>query len=211
MKNFKLIAIGISLISTSIFAQDETDFRSKLTMGLKAGANYSNVYDSQGEDFEAEAKLGFAGGVFFSIPLGESIGVQPEILISQKGFKATGVLLGSDYKFTRTTTFLDVPLLFALKPIGVLTILAGPQFSYLLKQKDVFVNGSTSVEQEQEFENDEVRKNMLCFLVGLDFNFEHIVVGTRAGWDFTKNNGDGTSTTPRYKNVWFQGTIGYRF
>lgn len=211
MKKMKLLGISFTLLSTALFAQEDTDFRSKLTMGLKAGANYSNVYDSQGEDFEADAKLGFAGGLFFSIPLGTTIGLQPELLISQKGFKATGVILGSPYSLTRTTTYLDVPILFALKPMGLITILAGPQFSYLLKQKDVFANAATTIEQEQEFENDDINKNMLCFLLGVDLNFQHVVVGARAGWDFTKNNGDGTSTTPRYKNVWFQATLGYRF
>src|SRR5688572_29472233 len=35
-----------------------------------------------------------------------------------------------------------------------ITIVVGPQFSYTLKQKDVFTNSSTSVLQEEEFEND---------------------------------------------------------
>jgi hypothetical protein len=33
----------------------------------------------------------------------------------------------------------------------------------------------------------------------------------RGSWDLKNNNGDGTSTTPRYKNVWYQATVGYRF
>ena len=44
------------------FAQNsETDFRDKLMFGLKEG---TNVYDSEGEDFVAKAKLRFAGGAF---------------------------------------------------------------------------------------------------------------------------------------------------
>jgi len=30
------------------------------------------------------------------------------------------------------------------------------------------------------------------------------------GWDLMKNNGDGTKTTPRYKNVWAQVSVGFR-
>jgi hypothetical protein len=37
------------------------------------------------------------------------------------------------------------------------------------------------------------------------------VLSARSGWDVQRNNGDGTSSIPRYKNVWFQATIGYRF
>jgi hypothetical protein len=205
------IAAVTSLITNSKAQDNETDFREKFTFGLKAGLNYSNVYDSQGEEFRADPKFGLAAGVFVAIPIGKYFGVQPEALVSQKGFRATGRILGNTYKFTRTTTYLDVPLFFALKPSEFITILAGPQYSYLLKQSDVFANASTSIEQETEFVNDNIRKNIFGLAVGVDINLKHIVLGARAGWDVTNNNGDGTSTTPRYKNAWYQATIGYRF
>jgi len=78
-------------------------------------------------------------------------------------------------------------------------------------QKDVFGSATTTVDQETQFKNDNIRKNTLCFIGGADLNLDHVVVGARLGWDLFNNNGDGTSTTPRYKNVWYQGTIGFRF
>jgi hypothetical protein len=81
----------------------------------------------------------------------------------------------------------------------------------LLKQRDVFANATTSIEQQTEFVNDSFRKNTLCFIAGLDLTLKHFVIGARVGWDFQNNNGNGTATTPRYKNVWYQGTLGYRF
>lgn len=206
-----MAVVFASLANYSSAQVTEPDFRNKITLGLKAGANYSNVYDSQGEEFDADPKLGFAGGGFLAIPIGEKIGVQAEMLISQKGFKATGTILGSTYNFTRTTTYLDVPIMFQLKPIEMFTILAGPQFSYLMKQKDVFQNSAYSYLQEKEFENDNVRKNILGFIGGVDINIVHVVVSARVAWDLVNNRGDGTSSTPRYKNVWAQATIGYRF
>ena len=191
-------------------AQDE-GLSERILVGLKAGANFSNVYDTKGEEFDASGKMGLAAGAFLSIPIGKYIGVQPEILISQKGFKAKGNLLGASYDLTRTTTYIDVPLLFAVKPVGFVTLLAGPQYSYLMRQKYTFENASSSIEQEEEFINDNIRKNTLAFLAGVDVNLEHFVVGVRVGWDIVNNNGDGSSTTPRYKNTWVQGTLGYRF
>lgn len=183
----------------------------KIYSGFKAGLNYSRVYDAKGEEFKIDGKLGMAAGVFISIPVGKYLGFQPEILFSQKGFKATGSVLGSNYEFTRTTNFIDIPLLVTLKPSASVTILAGPQYSYLIKQKDVFANAILSGVQEQEFNNDNLRKNILCFLGGIDINLYQLVLGVRAGWDFQDNNGDGTATTPRYKNVWYQATVGIRF
>jgi hypothetical protein len=209
MKNSIIKFFAICLISIQVVAQED-EYRERISGGLKVGANLSNVYDSEGEDFQANAKLGFAGGAFLSIPIGKYLGVQPEILISQKGFQGSGRLLGSQYDFSRTTTFIDVPLLFALKPLSIFTIVLGPQYSYLIHQKDVFSSAITTSAQETEFKNDNIRKNILCGIGGVDFTVKHVVVGLRAGADFQRNNGSGTATTPRYKNVWYQATIGFR-
>lgn len=214
MKKITVIAVlFLSLASIGIAQEssNETDNREKFQVGLKIGLNYSNVYDEEGEEFDADAKFGLAAGVLVAIPIGKYLGIQPEVLISQKGFRASGVMFGNNYYFTRTTTYIDIPLQLALKPSEFITLLAGPQFSYLVNQRDVFSNTSTSYIQEQEFKQDNVRKNVLGIAGGVDINLRHIVLGARVGWDIQNNHGDGTSTTPRYKNVWFQGTIGYKF
>jgi len=205
------MTVFATLIVSSSFAQrNEISFREKLSFGLKAGVNISNVYDSEGEQFNADAKFGLAAGAFVAIPLGKYFGVQPEVLFSQKGYKGSGSILGSNYSFTYTSNFIDVPLLFALKPISLITIVAGPQYSFLVSDKYEFNSAIVNTNQENEFNNDNIRKNILCFLGGIDFNLKRIVIGTRIGWDIQANKGDGTSTTPRYKNVWYQATIGFR-
>jgi len=214
-KNMKKIILAIAaatfMVNMSSAQEEPLDLRENLTFGIKAGINLSNVYDSQGEDFENDAKIGFAGGAFVAIPLGTYIGIQPEVLYSQKGFKATGSVLGSDYEFKRTTNYLDVPLFLAVKPSSTVTLLAGPQFSWLLDGKYDFENDIISGGIGQEFDNDDVRNNTLCLTGGIDFTLDNLVISGRAGWDLKENNKDGTSTTPRYKNVWLQATLGFRF
>jgi hypothetical protein len=211
MKNALLI-LGMCWMTPGIIKAQEniTDVRDRVLFGAKAGLNYSNVYDSQGEGFQANPKVGLAAGVFLALPIGRFIGIQPEALISQKGFSSTGSLLGGNYSMTRTTTYLDIPLLFALKPSEFITLVAGPQYSFLMHQTDAFNNGVTSVLQEQTFENENPRKNILGVTGGIDLTIKHVVLGARAGWDVLNNNGDGTTSTPRYKNVWYQATIGFR-
>jgi hypothetical protein len=212
MKKVILMIAFVTISVTNSNAQTTTaDNREALSFGLKAGINYSNVYDEQGNDFVADSKFGFAAGAFVAIPLGKFIGIQPEIMYSQKGFKSSGTYLGSTYSMTRTTDYIDVPLLFALKPIKEVTVLFGPQFSYLMKQKDDFRNGNISSTQQQDFNNDNIRKNTFCLTGGLDFNLDNLVIGLRTGWDVKNNDGDGNTTTPRYKNMWHQLTIGYKF
>lgn len=213
MKNkFSLLVLALAVGSfTQISAQNEKQYRERFTGGLKFGGNFSSVYDSEGEEFDVDGKLGMATGIFLVIPVGMFLGIQPEVLFSQKGFRATGTFLGSPYEVSRTTNYLDIPLFVALKPLESVTILAGPQFSYLLSQNDRFTNGNFTSEEQEEFDNDNIRKNTVCFVGGLDININHIVIGTRVGWDLFDNRGDGTSETPRYKNVWGQLTIGLRF
>jgi hypothetical protein len=210
MKRIILLILAIVVITYNIKAQDD-DSRTSVRVGIKTGVNLSNVYDTEGEEFRADAKFGFAAGVFLAIPIGKFIGVQPEILFSQRGFKGDGSILGNKYELSRTSNFIDIPVLFAIKPVDFLTILVGPQYSFLVSQKNNFSNSIITYEQTQEFENNNVRKNILCFTAGADININHMVFGARAGWDVQKNNGDGSSYVPRYKNVWYQATIGYRF
>jgi hypothetical protein len=197
------------LASKPVFAQMD-DNRELLSFGLKAGLNLSNVWDTKGQDFVADPKYGLAGGAFVSLPLGKYLGVQPEIMFSEKGFKGSGSLLGFGYSYTRTTTFIDVPLLVQFKPIQYFTILAGPQFSYLLKEKNEYTFGSNSTEQEQAFTNEDPRNNIMGFAVGADINVNMLVISARAAWDFQTNNKNSVSTTPRYKNQLLQLTVGIR-
>lgn len=203
-KTLFLIIASVALFASTGSSQD-------IYFGPKVGLNLSNVYDSEGENFDADAKFGLAAGLFVSIPIGSFLGVQPEVMFSQKGFNASGSILGNNYTFKRTLNYIDVPLLIAFKPSEMFSIVAGPQYSYLISSKDEFEDSFLNLEQEEEFENDNLRKNTLCFLGGFDVNLSSVVIGARVGWDLFQNNGDGSSTTPRYKNVWYQATIGFRF
>jgi len=219
MKNTIFTIFATMAIITGATAQgtvderttSDTDTRSNFILGAKLGANYSNVYDSEGEDFVADGKFGFVAGGFVTLPLGKLFAVQPEILYSQKGFKGNGTLFGSSYSYTRTTDYLDVPIFLAVRPLEYLSIMAGPQFSYLLSEKNEFNSANANLTQEEAFNNDNIRKNTFCFVGGVDVNIDKLVIGARAGWDLQTNNGDGTSDTPRYKNYWYQLTLGYKF
>ena len=208
----KYIMIFICFVGFTInqaVAQD--DERGDFEIGIKAGGNYANVYDAEGEDFNADGKLGFVAGAFMSIPISSFVGLQPEVLFSQKGFKAKGTLLGNSYSLTRTTNYIDVPIFITIKPLNKLTVLFGPQFSYLTKQKDVLETSVNSVEQSAEFKNEDLRNNIMGAAVGANFNLSQLVVGVRACFDlYTNNHDSGTTTTPRYKNAWVQATVGIR-
>ena len=203
-------ALFTSLVNISTAQMPIDDERTKLVIGAKAGANVSNVYDQSGQNFKANPKMGLATGIFVAIPIGKYLGFQPEILFSQKGYQSTGTLLGGTYSDTRTTSYLDIPLQLQFKPAEFITFLGGVQYSYLLHQTDVFAFGNNSTAQNQEFKNDNARKNIFGAVFGIDVNVDHFIISGKACWDLQNNNGDGSSYTPRYKNVWLQVTVGFR-
>ncbi len=210
MKKLTIFLVTLILLGYQSDAQRNKNMTDRLFFGLKAGVNSSTANANDNDGFSPESKLGLAAGLFLSIPLMDNIGIQPEILLSQKGFRATGIAPGDIYDFTRTTTYLDIPLMVAIKPVSFITLLAGPNYSRLLKDKYVFKNGSTSIEQEEDFINESSRKNSLGFGGGIDININHFVLSARAFADLQKNNKNKDAITPRYNNVWFQATLGYR-
>ena len=189
----------------------ETDNREVFQIGGRIGATYSNVYNEEGDQFNADGKVGFTAAGFFMVPIGKYFGIQPELQFAQKGFQGSGSLLFSSYTFKRNSYFLEVPVMFAVKPSEFITILAGPQYSYLLKETDRFTSTAGSYLQEQEFKQDDIRNHIFGAAVGVDINLRHFVIGTRVGWDILSNRSDGNASTPRYKNVSGQLTIGYKF
>jgi hypothetical protein len=197
--------VSLALVSVSLQAQD------RITFGAKAGLNISNIYDSEGNTYSADAKTGFAAGGFLNIPIGGFFGIQPEMMFSQKGYQTSGSVLGLDYSTSRTSNYLDIPILLAIKPLGLVTLLVGPQYSYLLKQTTNLVTPVSNTTVVDEFTNDNIRRNTLGLVMGADVNLLQFVISGRVAWDLYDNNGDGTSTTPRYKNVNGQLTLGYRF
>lgn len=210
MKKLILLVLTVTSGFATVYAQSLTDTREQVTAGVKAGMNYANVWDAKGEEFNADPIFGFAGGVFFTFPIGRYFGIQPEVLISQKGLQASGRILGNDYSFKRTKTYLDIPIQMQFKPVEYLTLVLGPQIGFQIHEKNVYSFGANSVEQEAEFDNENPRKNLLGFVGGVDVNISHVVISGRVGFDFQNNNGDGTATTPRYKNQWLQLTLGLK-
>jgi len=208
----QLIFSLILLCAFTAYSQDSNiNYRTKFTIGAKAGLNFSNVFDTKGDQFQADPKIGIVLGGFVAIPIDQLFGLQTEFLISQKGFKGRGRFDGKNYDMIRTTTFIDIPLMVTLKPAEALTLMAGPQLSVLVSQRDVFVKDNTLVAVDQAILGAGHRRALVGFIAGADINIEHFVIGARVAFDAVQSIAPGTTSIPRYRNVWYQGTIGFRF
>ncbi|WP_256002995.1 porin family protein [Pedobacter deserti] len=203
MKKLFIVAIGL-FMATAATAQDG------IRLGVKAGVNLPNVIKDDGDnDFDTKINTGFNAGITLDIPLITGLAFTPELLYSTKGFKVDNAL--GEYR--TTTHFIDVPILASINLGGSgLNLVAGPQVSFLLSTKNKFENDFGSVEQEIEEDSDRFKKSLLGGVIGLryDINNQWDIHG-RYALDFQKNNEDGTSQTPEFKNQVFSIGLGLKF
>ncbi len=165
------------------------------TLGFKVSAIVSNTFDSESSDFSDNAKVGYGAGLFARYPITSILGIQPEVLFAQRGFIGNGNFLGADYRLDRTLNYVDVPVMVALMLTPNITVVAGPQYSYLFKQSDKYTSGNTAFTRDTNFEDHKLDSSNISLTGGIDVDMDPLVIGLRTGWD-TKS--------------WFSLSVGFR-
>jgi len=193
--------------SYSAFSQDNAGVSPRI--GFKGGLSIATLIKTNDNNFSSDPLYGFNGGGVLQLPLGRVIALQPEVLFSQKGYRASGSGLAGDFNYRRYLNFLDIPLLLRINTSRNVGIVVGPQYSYLLSTHTKFNSGATSYEQTVHYENNNITRNIFGGVIGMDINLnDNIFIYGRYTIDFKNNNGDGTSSTPAYKNQVFQVGLG---
>lgn len=212
MKKLLAGAVAAFLITGSAVAQssDDKGGSNSLHFGLRGGLNLASIVkDDDAPDFSSKMKPGLQAGIYLQLPISSAFSVQPEVLFSQKGYNASGSFLGADYKYGVTTNYIDVPLLAKFTPNKNFGIVVGPQFSFLTNTNYKFSTENAQYEDVIENNNDNLRKNILGGLVGLEAGLtDNITLSARYALDFQKNNGDGTSNSLKYRNQVVSLTVG---
>ena len=188
-------------------AQERTN---KLSFGVRGGLNLSNIIKSDGSTVASEMKPGFNAAIFLVLPIANTFSVQPELQYSQKGYKSSGSFLGSPYSYTAETDYVEVPLLAKFSPSRSFAIVVGPQFSFLTSTKYTFKTSNTGYENVINNDNNNLRKNTLGGVAGIEAGAGKFIFSARYSLDFQTNNGDGTSSTPQYKNQVVGLSVGFK-
>ncbi|HVU56591.1 MAG TPA: porin family protein [Puia sp.] len=185
-------------------------FSQDARIGFKGGLSIATMVKTNDKTFSSTPLYAFNGGAVIQLPLGKLIAIQPEVLFSQKGYRAAGTSLAGDYDYRRIASCLDIPLLLKLNLSKELGVVIGPQYSYLLSTHTTFRSGGASYQQTVDNDNSNITKNIFGGVLGLDLNLNNnLFLYGRYTIDFKNNNGDGTSSTPAYKNQVFQVGLGF--
>jgi len=157
-----------------------------IRLGLRAGANYSNLAGNIQNQNTYNNKFGFLGGVILNVPVTSDgfFSVQPEVLYSQKGFENKSTeysilgLPGTMQKREGSVNYnyLDVPVLLKVRASG-LVFEAGPQYSYLLSANNktqtttipAFGGSPTTTESQSKTDVSGLNRNELGYLAGVGY------------------------------------------
>eukprot|EP01133_Synstelium_polycarpum_P004614 gene4614-5397_t len=199
------------VLLTALFITGAANAQSPIRIGIKGGLNLPNIIkENNNNNFSTKVNPGFNAGLTLDISLIEGLALTPEVLYSTKGYK----LSSSVGDFTQTTNFLDIPVLLSIRLAGTgLNVVAGPQVSFLLSTKNKFQNGFGSVDQTiVEDDANRFKKNLIGGVIGLRYDINsNVDIHGRYAIDFQKNNENGSSRTPEYKNQVFSVGFGYKF
>lgn len=210
MKKVLLMAIGL-MAAGAIQAQTRSTSKNmdEVSFGIKAGGNLSNIIKTDGNDVKTDFKPGFHAGVFVEIPVSQKLTFAPEVMYSQKGYKADR--FGGS--LTQTTNWIDVPILAKIDLAPQFNIFLGPQVSFLTQTRNKFEGAFGTVEQTTiENESNKFRKSIAGGVIGAGVDITpKIGLSARYAYDFQKSNENGTLTSPEFRNQVIQASLGFKF
>lgn len=128
---------ALMLFGGSLYAQ-------KFSIGVKGGANFGKI---SGQSFKDEFKFGYQIGLFATIPLGDVIGIQPEVLFNQTNVDTSNQFSTIYTNFNQIGSIelkqMLLPIMLNVNLNKFITLQAGPQFGIIIDQnKNLLQNGS---------------------------------------------------------------------
>ncbi|XVJ65693.1 MAG: PorT family protein [Lacibacter sp.] len=152
-----------------------------------AQQTFGSLIDKTDGYINEKNRTGFYAGASVDIPLSDVISFEPSLIYTQRGYGLRGNLtinaLKIDALNARATSqmhYVDVPVLFKVKPAGGFTVFAGPQVSYLVNNNlraDVNVLGFSLLNTNLDITN----------------QFNRLDVGVTGGIGYESASGIGVS------------------
>jgi hypothetical protein len=222
MKHILILAICL-LVAGSVSAQtyyygprrvvhrrpaqrQQTDDFYRPRVGIEAGLSIANTVDSYDANYSTDNILGLNAGLTATIPVVYPFSFQPEILFSQKGYKA----YTTDGTFTQRNNYIDIPLLANFRLVRGFNFLIGPQINIPLSSTSTFDDGFT-VDRENYYDNSS-NKSYVAGVIGLSVDLNsNVDIHARYALDLSSNTYDVNSPIPNYRNQVWQFGIGIKF
>lgn len=183
MKNLKIsiiVMLSVLLNQTNVFAQKV----SPLTLGVKAGFNYSslNITFTDVDKF----KTGYHFGAFARINTGQFFAVQPELIFSKKGAQVNYSIDFIKGNVALDLQYLDLPILGVAKLSNTFSLQAGPYASVLLDSKIIHNSNIPFLNLSYDLGTNLFSKMDYGFVAGGEMKIGNIGTGVRYNYGLGK-------------------------
>ena len=189
-----ILTAAVILASAGAYAQHAVG---SITLQPKVGLSVANVTDVD----NADARVGFVGGVEGEYQATDLLSVSAGLLYSQQGYKKDLPLAG---KSTAKLDYINIPIMANVYVVKGLAVKLGvqPGFNVNGKLKTVINAGG----QFQASKDVDVKTFDFSIPVGLSYEYQNVVLDARYNWGLTKLQSNFDA-----KNSVFQVTLGYKF
>ena len=179
----KLLFVPLLLISVTMFAQT-------YQFGLKGGINVSNFTGSSLDNVDKKALVGFQGGAFLSLLMGDHFAIQPEAVFSSQGARVSTINGDENWR----VSYLNIPVELKVRFNGGFYLEAGPQIGFKLNETVPNQSGGSA---------EDFAKNLYFSVnAGLGFHGKSgLGIGARYAVGITKvGNLEDSDFDPNFKN-----------
>lgn len=186
----------LTIITSHSYAQRSMEW------GLKAGGNYFKV---GGRSFDNTYNPSFSGGAYAELNYNSHFTLQPELLFNMVQAKTSDAFnqiyagYGAVSSQLVTLDYIAVPILIAYKPVPELSILFGPQYSFLMAQ----TQGLMSARSANTFSRSD-----FALVFGGQLNVGKFKFGLR--YQEGLNNINAVNTTDTWRTYGLQAYIGFQ-
>ena len=203
--------------------------KAQITYGVQAGAtianwkgdalqSLNNVVDLSNGFITTKSKTGISIGGYLNIPVSDKISFEPGLQYAQKGYTMQGNLkidalkfLGANASAKVEAHYIDVPLVLKAEVAKGLSIYAGPQLSYLVKN-NLHLNAGVlgiSLYNNKIDITDNFNRVDMGIAGGIGYKFDN-GFNIKAGYDYGLSKLDKNDNFKAYNRV-AKITVGFSF
>ena len=203
--------------------------KAQITYGVQAGAtianwkgdalqSLNNVVDLSNGFITTKSKTGISIGGYLNIPLSDKISFEPGLQYAQKGYTMQGNLkidalkfLGANASAKVEAHYIDIPLVLKAEVAKGLSIYAGPQLSYLVKN-NLHLNAGVlgiSLYNNKIDITDNFNRLDMGIAGGIGYKFDN-GFNIKAGYDYGLSKLDKNDNFKAYNRV-AKITVGFSF
>jgi hypothetical protein len=194
-KSIVLSIVLLAFVNSGLYAQKE------LTIGIKAGADLMKI---SGRSMDNKFQAGFSGGAYGEYKFNKSWSLQPELLYQGASCMTTdefNAIYPGGISSKVYLNYISLPVLVAFKPVPELSVLAGPQFGYLVSQ-------TTGLLPPPQDNKNAFSTTDFSLIFGGQLNLNKVKIGIR--YSIGLNNINAINSSDDWRKYGFQFYVGYQ-